>query len=362
MRTPCVLSSLALLTACTSSSHAPAAHAAAQGSPQPTAVRAAPPSPLLAEARAQLESNDPAQIAWGAWNASSNRLTQLAPLVVRRLVTLRDEPFTKERGWVLNALGDAAIQLETRVPLPDLLEFARSGELRTISIVLAARAPAEYLPVLQHLYATADQDDELAVRNLLAAHAPEWIAPRLVSEVTIDVEVMVRDDTATECGSRSSVSRASGTVVVPPGFPPTVIYVLSHDRPRAVPLAAGPIDVGYERFVRRESRSNIGRSYDGSGGHAYALRLLRWMSGDRAGQGELRTESTLLHRWRDAETLLRATAEEVRARSMQWSALLAELERHGAIDRAVALTPAPISVKFVDGREQRDVDLPDLPR
>lgn len=223
------------------------------------AVGGQPVTPSPAEAAESktvselLASQEPAQLAWGAYLAGNYRLTAFSGDLLR-LATASD--------WrVRMAATDSLIRLNVEVP-EDILTKMADVRLDEVLIVIARR-PDQYSQLVQQLLTRKLENHFWVVLNsILAAKPPAGFAALLLREWTIRLIVGVYDPNSGGAG----VGGGGGGVVdgvsfAQPGFPPLeAYYVLENPRPGDVLLANGPHRVGYRKQAEHtRSGPTVGR-------------------------------------------------------------------------------------------------------
>src|SRR5262245_30098444 len=157
---------------------------------------------------ARLASDQPAQIAWAAWEAAESERRDLLPAVRAAALRVSRGETDNRTLFVLRSLLDALIRLDARCTGGELVELSRRANLTDACCILAARDPAAAQPFLQKQF-----DDSTGVHtwnlaaNLLSTAATADIAPRLVELARIEARVIVRDPNG---GGRGGHSRGIG--------------------------------------------------------------------------------------------------------------------------------------------------------
>ena len=133
----------------------------------------------------QLDSPDYAELAWGAYRAGEEGLTQLSPKIVP-LLGLRDPR--------LQAVAiDALIRLRADVPEQALVELVETGQLDP-ALILLSRNPERHTDFLMRLLdGPLTGLQWVAVNNLLSAEPPLGFAAKLLREWKISYTLTVHD-------------------------------------------------------------------------------------------------------------------------------------------------------------------------
>jgi hypothetical protein len=335
----------------------------AQASLAQAAPAQTPEDPAALErCRAQLESDVPARIAHGAFDAGEARLASLAPLVATTLTRVVALPKSNEKPFVLRALLDALIRLDGRARPADLAALAGAYPLFSQALVLVGRAPSENVAFLERWYGETRNTHWVAVANLLASAAPAKACERLLPEARIEIQFVVHDADTYRGRSRSSTNGIGcGSMDAPDGFPPTVLYELepASDRFRNV-VAPGPRPIAYVREVHAEKSFGVGQTQKPVERVEYAIELLRWIAGDRATSSKLAHRITIDVPWTDGQRYVARVEAELQLRRKLWSQMLARLASLELVSPELARAAAPIQVEIDDQRAEPRVELPQV--
>ena len=166
----------------------------------------------------QLDSNDYAELAWGAYSAGEEGLTQLTPKIVP-LLGLRDPR--------LQAVAiDALIRLRADVPEQSLVELVETGQLDPV-LILLSRNPERHTDFLMRLLdGPLTGLQWVAVNNLLSAEPPPGFAAKLLREWKIKYTLTVHEKSPYASlgeGSGFGSMGVRGKTDSFPGFPPIFV-------------------------------------------------------------------------------------------------------------------------------------------
>lgn len=342
---------------------APWCHAQDPARPQAPAPRASPE--VLQTLRQQLQTQPPgATVACGAWVAAEASARELVPDVVAALRRTLDAPREDETPFVQLALLDALIRLEAQLPTEDLAALARVQNVRAQTLVLASRDAKRHAAALEALHADVDDLERMATDYLLAAAAPARAVALLLPEVKVRIEVSVVDPGDFESESSSfGLTSSCGSITVPEGFPPTVLYELRLGTAKDATLVAdGPQPIAYRRTVRTERTFGGGSTvapFDRSG---HALRLLRYLAIRVAPQSLLSASSESTHEWQGPAAYLEELAKLQEPHQQAWRALVSALVQGKWLTAQQVPAQAPIRVVVMDRRADQSIPLPTLPR
>ncbi len=205
---------------------------------------------------AQLNSTEPRDIAWGAYVAGTYHETSAIPQLQRILFT-SSRALDGERAAMIDAVLDALIQLSATVPASILRSYFERRPVQTL--LLLAHTP-DRDPVLVALLADATGSRWYGIANLLLRDTESGLAVRLLSALTLRLNIEVRDDHLySGRGMGSSVGCWDGIGVNPPHFPPRAVYRLtSAAQPGALLLADGPRPVYYWRTLETSRQYGVG--------------------------------------------------------------------------------------------------------
>jgi hypothetical protein len=199
----------------------------------PAAARTASYSEIIA----LLQSDRPADQAWGARLAGRSIWTETAPLI-ERIIFRRSSGPSAEDAFCIEAAIDGLIELGV-TPSTDLLKAAHE-RWPTETLILAARLKGygdgrSADDVLFSLLSRSRGLVWFGAANLLLRHPPPGFIPALLNDLGLAGTIFI-SETGGEAGGGGSVSVGDGIQVVerPPDFPPAARYNL---------VAAGSADV-----------------------------------------------------------------------------------------------------------------------
>jgi hypothetical protein len=212
---------------------------------------AAQPGDQSDVARAQRLLASPRWIdkAWGAYYAATLHSDKLNDSLIEAFQSapLRAERGTEAYGFVA-ALFDSAIQSNLHLPTELLESF---GETWTAPVViLLARDPQSEAALLR-LRAKLRSDAEwMAVGNLLfERRSAEFLVETLRELHLSHVLTLTDGDPDAGVGGGWGAGCGDGFAVMPQGFPPIGLYVITTGQVNNVLLAPGPEKAYYHRFV-----------------------------------------------------------------------------------------------------------------
>lgn len=326
----------------------------------------------------KLRSRDPAEVAWGAYLAGTERDVSAIPELIERLSPARDRSgdlWQRTRRHVLDAL----ILLDARVP-PALLEplLAEDFDERTMALILLSREPERNREVLLRLFAPIRRSSislgALVAGNLLCRmKSPEFVKELLPRErITLHVTATDDPDEARGRSMTDGLDQCAGRyhiVQVPPGFPPEVIWNLVPTRENQdgeTLLADGPLPVCRNRRAWKGAEDGkpypaiLGDWYVFGFGELAPLWLIdaAGLPADGPALGE-RLSCTLL--WTDQQSWMKAAGRERDAIVDDFARLLRRLRENGILEDAEGARPLTISVEVRDERKDRGTPLPGIP-
>jgi hypothetical protein len=323
------------------------------------------PAPSDAEVVQQLASDDPVELAWGAYLAGERRVYEAVPALVERArQPLSTQPTTDEA--LRTTILDALIRLDARLDCDEVLAVAGERALTTLN--------AQALILMPHWEAATQQlllgwlDDSRLCRRafedtsrLLVANGTPGIGARLVRGWVWTVTVEVHDPGSFGGGvsGRICCRRAA---VRPRGFPPYSSYRLDREPELGDRVfLAGQLPI----FVRRAGVTSATPSTAGDAPVARA-KFLRGLMAEGLG---LRPEdlaldviSTVRVPFIGADDYLRAVDAHLDLRRAEFADLvrcLAEV-RWLSGDEAAELTPT-FRIEVRDRRREPREPLPELP-
>ncbi len=125
--------------------------------------------------RTNLASGQPRDIAWAAYSSARQSRRDLIPdlaaiIASYRAVPLKDRTSVPPEVAAIEAVADALIQLEARLPAVTIMHLY--PQLPAQTIILLSRAPDSAAALLEIFQTTPSRDLWLAAGNLLAVHPP----------------------------------------------------------------------------------------------------------------------------------------------------------------------------------------------
>jgi hypothetical protein len=322
-------------------------------------------TPADGEVPARLDSEVPAEIAWGAYRAGSRGRVDQVPRLIELLLP-RPERNTTEWAYVRRSVLDALIRLEVDVPAEVLLPHAT--RFREPVLILLARDPARNQAALLAIFergyrGRAIDPVTVAAGNLLAGAKSPHLAARLLPLGEMKLLISVRDDgSSMGIGGGISAGAGSGRLHPPEGFPPTVRYRLNgRNEPGSMLVAEGRYPVYSRRLETAPGTRRIR-----SGG--FARMLLRsdlapaWL-GQLLGRGlDLRASDCENVQWSDAAGFLRdASALRDAKLTAYWKALEDLVEAKLLDVETARAAPPRLKVTIRDDRKTSKEPLPPLP-
>ena len=200
-----------------------------------------------------LSSADPVRVAWGAWLARRDRLTELVPVLIEKVEEYQpNEEFSfqtaeRDRHDALLVVLDALIEL--RAPVPVQAARKLYPEFAAQSIILLVRSPEDAQSSALDIFHIAEANwTWLAAGNLLLKNRTPGFAALLLTQFTEHMEVSVIDSGhgggvgggGSECGFSSGGPKA--------GWPPVGLYFLDQF-PNRFPQLTAAFLIGGETSV-----------------------------------------------------------------------------------------------------------------
>jgi hypothetical protein len=227
--------------------------ALAQG-PAGVAVGQAPAeSPTAAEVAAKLASDDPAEVAWGAFLAGERRVYEAVPALVERASgTLPGDGALREA--IRMTIADALIRLDAELEPEEVMAVVGDrarGALHAQTLILL---PSKRLDSRRALFAMLDdlelsQDSWNFTARVLATTRARGIGARLMAELVLELDVMVRSANGRIGGRRVCSLNGRHRISRPQGFPPFSSYRLfTYPVVGAQVLLGGPLPVYFLRL------------------------------------------------------------------------------------------------------------------
>lgn len=317
-------------------------------------------------ALAQLQSDDLATVAWGAYAVAELRLGGCAAEVRKRLALLAGR--TGEEGAECRAavaLLDALIETNAAVPADEIAPFV---ELGAPAIVLMARQPADNRASLLQAFGPASEgmwDERRTCGNLLAqVRDPDFVL--LLLRGPWQRRVLVVDPGATKDQDPDLLEwlgDVSGTgcsfMPAPAGFPPLARHTLeTRGSPGCRLVAPGPEPV----FLKR-SWYHGGLHCSRWSGHR-DLRIARagWleqMLGAEQRAVIRAIDEPVAIEWKDRATIDEYAQQAARTAEPAWRALVKACVDAKLLTVDPTKEPMPaLQVEFLDGRTDTTVPLP----
>jgi hypothetical protein len=297
-----------------------------------------------------LASQEPSQLAWGAYLTGNYRLPAFSGDLLR-LATASD--------WrVRTAATESLIRLNVEVP-EDILTKMAENRLDEV-LIFIARRPEQYGRLIEQLLARKLEDPFWAVLNsILAAKPPAGFAGTLLQAWTIGMTIRVYDPKSDFVGGGGGSSMVEdGFSFAQPGFPPlAAYYVVENPEPGDVLLTKGPHPVGYRkqsghtRSIREVNRDDYRRDY---------LLFLAGISTSEATSMSQQWTSASVE-WK-VDVAYRAAAREILRKTSQSVEYLKKrlMERKFLTTAEAERINPTLQVRVVDHRERRMPPLPDV--
>ncbi|HKY22070.1 MAG TPA: hypothetical protein VJM31_12715 [Vicinamibacterales bacterium] len=314
-------------------------------------------SDVAERARRQLRSGEPRSMAWGAFHASAYQVTEVIPDLIAALETSAVEGF--EQSATIDALLDAAVQLDAKVPASALVRYWERWPVQTS--ILFAKATNDRDAVILDLLRTASGFRWYALANLLLHSKPPGFAAQLFDKLDFRLTVTVSEEGNKVSGHGagfSSLEVSDGIGVSPDGYPPTARYRFELG-PRAgyIVVSVGPTTVYYTRSVSAAKQFAVSdASIDGPD----ATERLRYVEA-LVGRDQMwvRVEESATPPWRGAKDLFEQVAALKGSLRRRYDQQVAVLVRAGLVSKAEAESLShTVSVSVFDARDDRSVPLP----
>lgn len=316
---------------------------------------------------ASLGSDQPAEIAWGAYLAGLEGVDEAVPRLTELLQPHPDRESTEWKHLRLAAL-DALVLLQADLPV-ELLRHHRRGKSHARCLILMARSPKEYRQDLVSIFDRTSGRTmwagNVAVGNLLLALRAPGFASSLLERLDVVLKLTVKDPEDSSiigAGGGAFGGRGDSFVRLPENFPPYVHYYFYY-RPvlGARLLADGPCPVYY---VRREYKRGGLVTGIGAGGRELRKSCLEWLTallGKKPGEFEVpKTTYKVIH-WETPQTYLSealAAREKALAPWRDAVILCMKTELLGR-EEAADLT-VPFTLELKDRRGEKREPLPEL--
>jgi hypothetical protein len=315
-----------------------------------------------ADVRRQLASNDPKQVAWGAFRAAEHRI-DVVPSLLR---TLETPPAADrlERYAMIGAVLDAAAQLNARLPAEVLRSYYQGWPIQTL--ILFANA-TESRPVLLDLLKTASGDRWYALANLLLETQADGFAAELLTKIEFRVRVHVSDTsngTGIYAANPSSVGVGDGIGANPPGFPPNAFYRFEAAPRRGfIVLSTGPRTIYYSRSLYYQAQYPT--SYPFRSGPTDAERIeyvIQLVTFPTRNGIAVRPAQELTLQWRGSGDLVQQTSRLREDVVRRYEGLVSILLKEGRLSEAEgrALAQPRMNLEVIDERNDRSAPLPSI--
>ena len=315
----------------------------------------------LAHLRRELAAAEPERRAWAAWEASDKLVRELAADVLDALLRVAENSQPEQWNFAALALLDAAIRLDARPNTSQLEALEATPFIRPQLLVLAAREPARHVELLRRFSAAERDECLLAADNLLAAGAPEVAVAQLLPQARVEITVEVVDKLEVRQMPSVALGIGCGSIHVPEGYPPMVLYdLVEGGPPDAIVFADGPRPIAARRTVRSERSVGIGGVSLWVDRAQHALDLLRWIGGDRKAASVLASEVAIRHAWSSRRAYVRDVGEQIRERRQAWAQLVDALVARRALSAERRPAKAPIEIVVQDRRSRPRGALPEF--
>lgn len=348
-----------------------AAGLAAQSNEPPPVVRGFE-AVLVPEVTSRLASPNLTTVAWGAHLAAKHRVTAAVPALRERLATLRDSS-SSDRMFAALALLDALVQTDA-APDADELQPFLTDVTRVPAFALLLRDRERNRDALRAHFRSLDDDrawlEWRAAGSALAETKDTVLVHDLLAKLTTQIDLTVRDQPSDGHGTgrRTGGGRGrsgDGTLDVPDGHPPTVLYRLSTTGVAgAMLLVPGKEPI----FLLRHVHTGTPVGYGSSESHlfgAHQRQRRAWlvqMLGDEARVlpfGPERGGTVLWHGDGAIDSVVEPHREAARDAFRATVRLCVE---HDLVAEADVRELVPtIRVRLFDERGDRSVPLPELP-
>jgi len=322
----------------------------------------------LDEAGAELRSDKPNEVAWGAFRAAEYRLFNLMPDLITKLAA---PPAGDDREVyaVRAALLDSAVRLDAAVPASVVRSYWHDFPVQ--SAILFARATGGRDGVLLELLTSATEFRWFALANLLVqwrpsglAVSPNGLEVNILTPIHLNLVVTVSEQGNAGSGGGGGSGVSDGIGINPAGFPPRATYRFeSGPLAGLTVLSTGPRVVYYSRTVSYGWQFGVSEVYIGGPTGAERLRYAQTYAFpehepiDRVRQLGERYDSA---RW-EGEDALRRRVDDLRADMLQkYRDFLATVVAKGRLTAAdsQSLAQPPIDVRIVDARKDTSRPLP----
>lgn len=321
----------------------------------------------------KLRSDEPAEVAWGAYVAGDTRIDAAVPLLMERLVP---NPDGDSREWqsVRRHVLDALVLLGARVSSDKLAPYMKRKH-SWMPFILLAREPEKNRDIFLGQFDkwAGDKEDitvsTVATGNLLSGVRAPGFALRLLPKRQLDLTIVVRDPDDGYSGN-SAMRLRGGTgdshAEVLDGFPPYVYYdlvlVQGSVNPRTL-VADGPLKVCYKRGVKTGPRVGYGGAIHYYKRAKCATEWIAEMAKVTTTEASLPQVSRMHHSWSDAEAYVAAATETRDAVLAHYWQVVRQLMKSGAVTIEEARDlEMKVVVDVKDERGDTSVPLPPLPK
>jgi hypothetical protein len=197
-----------------------------------------------------LNSNNPRELAWGAWVAKQDRAASLIPLLIEKVDAYRPGSERDRHDAMLSVL-DALIEM--RAPVAPVEARKLFPEFAAQSLILLVRSKDDATAELLDVFRTAQANwDWLAAGNVLAEKRTPGFAALLLAKFTQHLTIDVTDPNSG--GNIGGGGSECGFSIAPPkrGWPPVGLFTLMQFPGRfpsmnATYLVGGEMPVYYYR-------------------------------------------------------------------------------------------------------------------
>jgi len=310
--------------------------------------------------------------AWAAYFVGKHGLKEYAPLIIDLIQQspkdLRDENYLGCRVFF-----DSLIQLDVAVSADQLMPLYDTFPNEVI--ILLAKSPKENQEALLSIAKNANPQQLypyqywVAACNLLAQTEARGLAAHLLSEMTLELSIVVTDPNSGVSfgmGVGCTSSCGGGGVPSPPiGFPPIAVYRLVDDaRNGRVVVAPGPRTVYYQRTVIGSENGgglDPGRYQMPWDKDRYVLEYLATLLKTTTDGLQFTNRASRTIHWKNAaeyRQTFQMYKKEIERSYDQVKNRLIERDLLSAAESEV-LTPK-ITVRVFDERQNKTVKLPDL--